>query len=771
MSKLVDVAVNKSGKVRHLRADRLRGDLLRGAGLALGGAIVSMTAAGHASAQTADDGADSMQIEEIVVTAQKRSERLQDVPIAITAFTENRLEAVRVSTNQDIQLLAPSLIFNQVGGSAKPFLRGVGSDLQSPNTDSSVAFYIDGIYQPEINSLMANLLGVERIEVVAGPQGTLYGRNALAGAINLLTLTPKQEFRARASLTVGDYDRREAKLEVSGGVTDTLSVGIYAAGTRRDSYLKRPAIAPSEGFNGKEESWGIRGKFVWEPADIFKLTGSIEHSDISSDDAPSVRNIDLTSLGFVFGNPQILENYVVPASYIDGVVYERGGKKNVNFSETKSTSFTLRADTELGFADLVALGNYRRYRNFNGLDIDGGPLNILRSSAPIPDDTYSGELQLVSKPSSAVKWVAGLYFFHDDAGLAPNLTSSDFLFPAPIKGAVQQAFVRTRNWAAYGETTIPLTDQLSVTAGARYSTENKRLYDAEDYFVDGTNTLIPGTLVEYSDKSKTYNSFTPKVTLSYQDDGMLFYATYSKGYKSGVWNITTPKVPGPVAPEKLTNYEIGSKLDLFDGRVRWNTSAFYYDRTDLQVDKQVIVDGVQLLTLQSAGHAEQYGIETTLEASLSRALTLNASLAWEDSKYISFTDYVGVVKGAIGDDSAIVDVTGNEVQKTPRIVGNLGLNYSKRIDQGGRIKASANLYYNDGFWWTPQNTSRQDSYALINASVGYSSRDDRWSLMAWVTNLTDKHYLDGYFPIGAFGTLVNDAAPRMIGATLTLRAD
>lgn len=664
---------NKTRNVLHLSVSTLC--------LAAGTLLISSEA--HAQVS---DGESGLAMGEIVVTAQRRSERLQDVPISISALTADQLAKTRVTTTQDLQFLAPSLVFAQVAGAAKPYLRGVGSDLAAPNTDSSVAFYQDGVYIANPSALLTNLLGVERVEVLAGPQGTLYGRNALAGAINMITVTPTNEFEAKGSISLGNYDRREVTAQISGGLTDNLSVGIYSAASERDSYIKHPAIEPSSGFNGREKFWGIRGKFVWEASDSFKVTGSLQHSYQNSDEFTSLRNEEPAGAGYALGNSPIFEKYVVPASYIDGL--------NPNSAIIKDTSVMLRTDTDLGFANLVSIGSYRDFSADKGTDIDGGELNVIRSAAHLPDQSYSGEIQLLSARTSPVKWVIGAYYFHERAGYDPNISFSDVLFPDPIKGSVQFGLIRTRNFAFFGEASVPLTGRVNITAGARYNIENKRFFGAKSYSIDGSGDIV-GDVKTFPEFSETFKSFTPKITLSYKNDATLAYATFSKGFKSGVFNLLTPTAPGPVPPEKLTNYEIGLKTELFDKAVRLNTAAYYYDRRNLQTDGQTVVNGVQIVSFQAAGHVEQYGIETSLNASLTNSLRLNASLAWEHSRFKEFDGYVGVIPPT--NARIILDVAGNEPAKAPHWVGNVGFDYVTYIGSGGHIDAAINLYYNDGF--------------------------------------------------------------------------
>jgi iron complex outermembrane receptor protein len=697
---------------------------------------------------------------EIVVTAQKREERLQDVPIAVTALTSDVLAKERIQTSQDVQFQVPALDYIATGGYAQPYLRGIGSAFTQPDTDATVATYIDGAFVSNIAATITNLLGVERVEVLEGPQGTLYGRNAVGGAINIITLTPGSEFEAKATSTFGDYDRKEGTLQVSGPITDTLSAGLYAADSYRETFYKvvRPASIPNQDANGEHMS-GLRGKFVWHPIDDFKLTGTIERDITRSYEAGLLRNIQANGLAYAdFGAPPIFGNYVATN---DGPTY------NNNFI----TEGTVRTEVGLGFADLLGVTNFRNLDSYAANDIDGTALNILYSQGNQPNSQqYSQELQLLSPAASRIKWIAGLYFFHEKGGFDPNTSSSPVLFPGYVTNENFGLFA-TKSYAGFAQATVPITDGMRLTVGGRYTVDKKEfngLIEQTDDPYAGGNAVV-GTPTVIPEMHAQWDKFTPKVTLDYRIGGTLLYATYSEGFKSGTYNVATAATPGPVNPEDLKSYEIGTKSDLMGGRLRVNSSAYYYDYTNLQVQIVSTAGGITTTALQNAADAEAYGVEVNADFALTRDLQITGAMSAEKSKYTRFPDYAGVVPAAVGNATASIDATGNELSIAPKWVLTAGADYSREVPWGGKIDTNLNWYFNDGFFWTPQNTIRQEPYNLVNGFLGYTFPGNLVQLSMWVTNLTNTHYLASGIPISVFGTFVQDSPPRMFGGTITLK--
>jgi len=704
-------------------------------------------------------------LQEVVVTAQKRAENVQDVPIAVHALSAATLENTGVTTTRDLQLAVPALVYNSAANNAQPFLRGIGSDTNGPNYDVSVATYIDGVFISSNTGVIQNLFGVERVEVLEGPQGTLYGRNAVGGAINVYTLIPKQQFETNLTAGFGNYDKYTANGFISGGLTDTLAVGLYFGYSNRDTYYTLADPNPHDPTLGsvtqphRELSEGVRLKAVWTPNDIFKLTGSAEYTYFDSLEMGALKNIQPNAPGYALGAPTEIADYFLDSN-------------QPQLTQIKTLALMLREEVNLGGPSLLGITGYRDLQLTGFDDLDGTSAPIAGTGTPhSPSRQFSQELQLLSPKDSLVSWIGGLYYFHEYTGYNPVITNSAILFqPAPFTISADDADVTTNSYAVFGQATIPLDSiakSLRLTLGARY-TEDKKSITADGYLLAYLGGPLVGSVTNFPDASKSWNKFTPKVTLDYKVGSTLLYASYGQGFKSGAFNISTPSSPETsVDPETLTAYEIGTKSDLADGRVRLNTSAYYYTLKDLQVQ---IVEAYQggRTAIQNAAGGQAYGVEASLVAAATSHLTLDASAAWEHTKYTNFDNAAsfaistGPVGGLNFNSAAVFDATGNELQRAPKFVSNLGADYTQPLRNAGTLDAAMKWYYNAGYFWEPTNRFKQDAYNLVNVSLRYSLPDGHTSFRGYVTNLTNAYYANSLLVV-PFGLLTQDAEPRMYG--------
>lgn len=728
---------------------------------------VSSAAMAQASPAESDDQATaearSGGIEDIVVTAQRRSENLQDVPIAVAAFNADTIAARRITTTQDLKALVPSLSYNAQAGFAVPYLRGIGTDITQPNSDPSVATYVDGIYIANVAGTITSLLGLERVEVLLGPQGTLYGKNAVGGAINVVTKSPGQTLEGEVTAGYANYQRLEGSAYISGPITDTLSAGIYAMGMRRDSYYNFTVPNDERTFDGTpdhEWNYGVRGKIVFDNGPV-RVVGSLEYAKGASADAGVLTNIQPNALGNALGSPFTDKRFEAPN---DGAT----------FNNPESVMGHLRMDFDMDFASFISITSYRDLKVNIGADFDGTLAPIVNLIALGSESTtYSQEFQIQSRESSPVKWVAGLYYFFEDGGFLPTGVITGVLF-APVLGPgsfanVSYASVKTNSYAAFAQATIPLTDALSITLGGRYSKDTKQLVSRNSFrSVGGGQFTSPefGTTV-YPVVKDNWSKFTPKVTVDYKIGDTLLYASYSQGYKPGTYNIASPATPGPVKPETLTAYEAGIKSDLLDGRLRINAAGYYYDFKDIQVQVNAQGQG-SLAVLRNGAAAEAYGIEFAIQAKPTDRLSLFANASFEKSKYKSFQNFPGysVNPGGPGNVPTTFDASGNDLVRAPEFVSNLGASYEFPINDDISLTASGDWYHNDGFFWEASNQARQSAYDLFNASLTLSSDRDGWSAMGWIKNIGNERYFNALL-ITDFGTVINDADPRTYGITLS----
>jgi iron complex outermembrane receptor protein len=701
---------------------------------------------------------------DIIVTAQRRAERLQNVPIAVTAVSSAALVNRGIATTQELQLATPTLVYTTTGQYAVPFLRGIGTDVVVPSSDASVATYIDGVYVANQVAGIVSLLGVDRVEVLEGPQGTLYGRNAVAGAINVITLTPSQQFEAAASGTYGNYDHFEGTARVSGEVAPNLFAGVYAAGSSRDSYLTLLHPAPVSGEPSRETNWGVRGKLIWQPSDIFHATALYEHGQSRGIEGPAFRNGQDNAVGFAFGGQAPDEHYVVET---DAAVYNR----------TKSDSGYIRLETFLEPFSIVSTTGLRHFTNIAEDDIDATSANLVTQGVvPIISKQFSQEVQLQSPSGSPVSWILGGYYFHEHAGYDPLFTRFGPLLGQPVDSQTTTALTNTNSFAAFGQATIPITaiaEGMKLTLGGRYTIDRKS-FDAQDQFFvgqfDAGGTPAGGPIL-YPSGHKTWKQFTPKITLDYKIGGTLLYASYSKGFKSGTYNLSTPSSPGPVDPEKLDAYEVGIKSDMLGGKVRLNAAGYFYNFKDIQV--QILsangAGGGLTASLQNAASARTYGLEGTLTGRISHDLTASFNAAWAHGTYTKFPGYAFYVPtlGGVGNTSVSVDASGNRIQRLPTWLFGASADYSRNIGFG-KLHLSVAWRHNSGFYWDAAEYAKQRAFDVVNGSAGVSFAQDRLDVSVWAHNLTNTYYLNGSTPT-PFGRLLSEAEPRMYGVTMSVK--
>jgi iron complex outermembrane recepter protein len=710
---------------------------------------------------TSDEPTAEPELEAIIVTAQKREERLQDVPISVSVLQSQDLIRLRYTTTEDLQYLVPSLNYTTQVGFADPFLRGIGTDINLPGSDPDVATYQDGVFLANDQSVITSLLGTERVEVLVGPQGTLYGRNAVGGAINVITMTPTDVPDADLTVGTGNYHRYEGAGHVSGPLAANLDGGLYFAADQEDSYYQSQTPTTARSYAGvtpsHESRWGVRGKLVFEEGPL-KLTGSLEHSENKSMEQGVFHNIQPNGLGVELGAPFNTRPYYSTADGAEGVNGE-------------STLAILREEYDLGGPRLLGISAYRRFDSSFATDDDGTSAPVAELLAISDFSThYSQEIQLLSPTSSRVQWIVGLYGYHERAGYYPTGLQTDILLE-PLLGPGSwleeiDGIVNTTSWAVFSQATLPLSTALRLTIGGRFSEDRKELVSSSTDFVQIVGgSAVPPVLMRtlYPDREANWTNFSPKITLDYKIADTMFYATWSQGYKPGVFNIVAPTAPGPVNPEKLNSFEIGTKSEFFGRRLQLNNSAYYYDFKDIQI-QTVVANLGGLDVLANGAEAEAYGLESAFEAQLTQAFKISGSAAWTHGRYTSFPSLATFNVTPGGNTQVVVDATGNQMQRDPTWVANAGVEYNKVLPGGSTLLLSGDWYYNGGFYWEAANRLREPSYSLLNASAAWSP-NKAWTLTVWGKNLADRLY-DANLEYSNFATLQTLAPPRTFGITM-----
>jgi iron complex outermembrane receptor protein len=690
--------------------------------------ICSPATAQTAVAPAAASEVDSGQLQEIVVTAQRRSENSQKVPIAITAVGGAQLAARGITSVLDLGGSVPGLQFQNFSGIQLPFLRGVGATGSALGNESSVASYVDGIYFARVPSAFAELRNVQRVEVLKGPQGTLFGRNSTGGVINIVTKDPSHDTSMSGSLGYGRFNEVRGDVYATTGLGEKAAMDISVSGKRSDGFGKN---LTTDGHYGFGNGFLARSKLLLEPVNgtRFVLSGFYSWSK----DSGQKGGFPGTKTGTVSAPNQVFDNSTT--GYYNTV-------SDDNYDKYKFWGTSLRAEQDLSFAKLISISAYSKLKERHDFEGDYGP----RPDFVVPIkgklDLFTQELQLASKDTSALSWIAGAYYYHNKSNYYDVHFVGPLLFgPA---GLSAPAYQKARSFALFGQATYEILPKLKLTGGLRY-TWDKTTADGYIAVFGVTPTFFVADPPQSTDKSR---KLTFRAAVDYQiDPNALVYASFSRGFKAATYNILTYS-GAPNEPEKLDAYEVGFKTSLFDHRLQLNGAGFYYDITNPQV--QLVRSGT--IFFSNAGSAKVKGVELDAEAALGGGLTTRASATYLDSKYKKYgtRDANGnIVDGA---PTSIPDLVNGGSIPAPSIIAagkrtplaakltlNVGFDYT--VDTSiGKFVATADLYHNSGFFFEPDNFLHQKAYDLLNAQLRFSPTD-HYSIRVWGRNLLDKKYV------------------------------
>lgn len=726
--------------------------------LLLASIALASCAAHSAAASAQDTQADEPAIAsgEIIVTAQRRSERLQDVPLAISAFTGESLQQQGITSTKDLTIVTPGLNFTQSSFSPQPTIRGIGTRGVSASEESVVPVYIDGVYQPFLASTVMELNNVERIEVLRGPQTALYGRNSTGGAINIITYTPSDQPELRTSLSYGRYNEVIAKAYAGAG-TETIQASIAGLYSRDDGYLDD--LNNPGRKRGWSHNWALRGKIRLTPTENFEmiLAGTLSRHDdtLSNSSQPYLDNTTARRLS--------------PATYVSLTPFQQngtGGELN-----QKSDNASLTAKLALGSVDLTAIVGYDNSYLYTLADIDGSALNV----SSLPTDYYSKswvqELYATSSGDGPFNWVIGETYFWRDSGSYRSQTLSGTTVASDATGTQI-----TKALALYAQGTYALSEPLKVTVAGRYTTEKKE----HTY----RNNLTGATTAE----TRTFNDFSPSATVQYTfSPDANIYLRAGKGFKSGLYATTTPSydatgATNSVRPEKVWQYELGAKFSV-PGMFRASLAGFYTDYTDLQVN----IRPNNVSRLQNAGSAEIYGLEGEISTQPIDKLKLHLGFMKLWGTFKNFPNAQGnvlrtslfpaptnaqtagcpVLPGTpVGGGAACTfDATGRQIIRTPFFTISAGINYEIALADDAAITLSANAYHAGKEYRDADNRITLPGYTVVNGEIGYRLPNSDVKVTLWARNLLNEVY-NTYILTGATADTTLYAKPRTFGVRL-----
>jgi len=732
--------------------------------------------AGSAFAQTADDTT----VEEIVVTAQKRSENLQDVPVSVTAFSGETLTERGVTNVIGLNNLAPGLRVSSGDAAANPkiFIRGVGLSDFNPNSSSGVGIYVDGVYVGSPLAQMAGFYDIGQIEILRGPQGTLYGRNTNGGAVNITTKRPTQSFTAEAAAEYATYNAVNLNAAVGGPViADKLSFRVAGQYVKDDGYTYNRVTGNDV---NDTDYWAIRLSALWNPTDdIEVLFQANRFANRGSATQPQHRAL-------FPGTPAATgpDGFCAPAYYSSGQCGDAFG-----YADTDKNDRALDANLEgkdkidlfgtsaqatwdLGAVSLVSVTAYSWAHRNAFENTDASPAQMLEINYLARQQQFTQELRLQSNdnPDSRFNWVIGAYYMDEtvkDASTQDVLRDLRPLFPAGFSLADSVAAFsypytqKTKGYAVFGQTDYKITDRLTGTVGLRYSSDEKSF----DYQSEAEGGLI---VLLTSNQKKTFSAWSGRLGLRYElTDDANVYATYNRGYKSGGFFgglATTPEELEPYDNEQLDAYEIGLKTQLFDRRVRLNLSAFYYDYQDQQVFAQTVRNGLTVLVLDNAASSEVYGAEVEVSARVTQNLRIDAGLSLLKAEYGEFLSNDGD-----NDPTNDKDYTGNRLPQSPEMTFNIAATYSYPLASGAQLSGTVDAAYSSKIYFDNSNAERlsQDAVWIAGVQGSWKSPDGAIEAGAFARNLFDETYYVSISNIDSLGVdLLTLNRPRSLGVFL-----
>ncbi|MGV3769573.1 MAG: TonB-dependent receptor [Sphingobium phenoxybenzoativorans] len=715
-------------------------------------------AAQDSGQESAADSAQSGGITDIVVTAQRRSERLQEVPIAINVFNADALQAGGTSGVEQISRLTPGLYVGKFD-SLRPqvYLRGIGSRVFDPGSEGSVGIFVNDSYMGRFSGSLTDLLDVERIEVLKGPQGTLYGRNTIGGAINIITRAPTRDLEGFAEASIGNFGFYDVRGAVSGPLTDGIQVRLAGNILHRRGYSEN--ILTGKHGNG-DDSKTIRAHIAAQPGEDTRLNLIVEYQNA---DLPGFLQETTGSRQFL-QSPSSPSYTPTPDRYSDA--YNIDGS-----SHRKLLSIVGKIEHSTDALEITSITSYRRSRIDQTYDLDATPRDIWTFSYDELSRQFSQELRLSSVPDGfltfgdTAEWVLGGYYYQERTKRTDHFDQgADSLFHFGLPGREQNIYatdIDTDSYAVFGQYTVKPTDKLRVTIGGRYT------HDKKDALIQAsTDSAVPPSYYPNFtvNPGKSWSSFDPKFTIDYRfTRDLMLFGTVSRGFKSGgfQYNSTNAALASIVFnPERAWTYEVGLKSELFDRRVQFNASAFYYDYKNLQLPRFTLLPppapaGSGSNIISNAAKSTIKGIDTSLVVAVSDELTLTGGASYLDGKY---DDYI----------AGAANYSGNRMIRSPKWQGNVELIYEKPITANLKLRARGDWSYTSKIFFEADEGARpftsQDGYSLFNARLGIGSVDKGWSVDGWVRNITNKHYVTTIFAVPV-SVLQIWSIPRTYGLT------
>ena len=747
--------------------------------------------------EPAGDTANTTSLEEITITAERRTERLEDTPISITAFTSAAIQRVGANDIEHLANMTPNVRFDftaPISGASDAagiFIRGVGQADFALTTEAGVGTYVDGVYVSRSVGGVLDALDIDRMEVLRGPQGTLFGRNTIGGAINITSVKPTDQFEGTGSVELGSFDRRYLRGAVNIPVNDILKIRVTASSKEEDGYVHSivtpeytaSSLPPGQALPGatspidygNQNRQAARMVALLTPSDQFTATLTADMQRVRENNAPSVlvgvTGANNPALGPIVYFYNLVQAPVTTLPGFPNAQYSCANFCTGNHSTTYATgpngtsinawgpALTLAYRPQEGL-ELKSISAYHEESGYFNRDADESPIDLTHTSDyAYRHRQFSEELQANGSALERLKYAVGLYYFRE-TGSDPNLVT----FPSSFGTLyIDKDQVENTSAAAYAQATLTLLPRLSLTGGLRY-TRDRKIFATDQYLITGTSPLIgdvvfggapPGTLIPLvprnSHVSSTFINTSPHASLDYKlTNDVLVYTSYSEGYKGGGFNLRyvapSPAVV-PFEPEKVRTWEAGIKAELLERRLRMNLAAFTTDYDHMQLTEYQEL-GAPLTV--NAGDSRIRGGELELVAAPLQGLELSYSLGILSAHYTSL-----IANSALNLPPEVQIGLNSKLQKTPPNENLIGIDYRlpKLFPAGGNFVLHADWRFTADTYNDAQNSVflYQPAYNIGNASIGWQADSGKWSLRFMGYNLTNRQYIvsgDSNYGIG-----------------------
>lgn len=700
-------------------------------------------------------------LEEVVVTATKRSVALQDLAGSANVLGADKLGPGGIQEVRDMQVDIPNLSLGDQFGFARVFMRGIGMTSIDIGGEGAVAFLQDGAIIPRPAAQLMGMFDLDQVEVLRGPQGTLYGRGATAGAINMVTAKPGKELGGYLSVTAGNYSLAQFKGAIDVPMGDAFSMRLAGSLDSRDGYGNN--IFTGSDINDRDAS-AYRATFVYDAGGPLTATLSAQYyeEDDNNYAFSYFGQSEGSSIPVPFGVPILGGNTV---DMVGGGFYDiNSDQEPINDRDGQLINLTI----DYAFNDhwsLKSITSSQSMDRFLRDDLDSTDANLFGQNNYTEESDSFGQELILNYSADRLDVLGGVMYFEEElyGEVRVPLTNLCFLLAPDACGTpvgdflnggnyLQDGDVDIEAWGAYVEANYSISDKLSLIAGLRYNYEER---DGTGSFIfDAISLNVP------TNQRESWNDLTPRITLQYSpNDNMLLYATYTEAFKSGV--INTGSTSPPLDPETVDAFEVGLKGQNASGTLRYSVAAFFYDYQDMQIS---FVDETSTVSTVNAAEAENSGIELEVDGSLGNGFAFDFYLTYLNAEYQEFFN------GDYANGFAITDLSGNTLPNAPESTAKLGLTWAGAVG-GGTLTVRGEAYYQDDVYFTEWNRkdAYQKSYEQLNASVDYSW-NDQWLLSLWGRNLSDEEVMSNNIITAPLYDSLRVGAvlpPRTYGATVS----